>query len=193
MTLIRVAREADAPAIAAIYAPFVESTAISFEMEPPSAREMSARVSSTLQSYPWLVLEADGAIRGYAYASALRTRAAYRWSVETTVYVRNDQHRGGVGRALYTALLGCLATQGFVAAYGGITLPNPASVRFHEALGFACVGVFPSVGYKLGAWHDVGFYQRLLAPRPEHPEPPRAFAAVRDQHEVLAAIAASAC
>jgi phosphinothricin acetyltransferase len=190
---IRAALESDAPAIAAIYAPIVESSAISFETEPPDALEMAARIRATVEIYPWLVLETGGQIQGYAYASALRTRVAYRWSAETTIYVHAEHRRSGAGRALYCALLRTLAVQGFVAAYGAITLPNPASVRFHEALDFACVGVFPGVGYKLGAWHDVGFYRRVLAPCPERPEPPRPFARVRDQTEVRATIAARSC
>lgn len=190
---MRLAAENDAAAIAAIYAPIVAGTAISFETEPPSAHEMTDRISATLETYPWLVLQADGSIQGFAYASTQRTRPAYRWSVETTIYVRTDRQRAGVGRTLYSALLETLAAQGFVAAFGVITLPNPASVHFHEALGFACVGVLPSVGYKLGAWHDVGFYHRLLRARPDRPEPPLAFALARDRPEVRAAISSGSC
>jgi phosphinothricin acetyltransferase len=190
---VRIATLADAASVAAIYAPIVEQTAISFELSPPSTDEIAERMRATLAAYPWLVLEQDGEAAGYAYGGQLRARAAYRWSVETTVYVGSEHRRRGVATSLYRALLAALKAQGFVSAYGGITLPNPASVGLHEALGFRCVGVFPAVGYKLGAWHDVGFWQRVIDTRPEHPEPPRAFAELVDSAEIRAAIESGAC
>jgi phosphinothricin acetyltransferase len=190
---VRIATLRDATGVAEIYAPIVQSSVISFELEPPGVEAIAERMRATLLHHPWLVLERAGAIEGYAYGGEFRARAAYRWSVETTVYVREDRRRSGVARALYGSLLAALELQGFVAAYAGITLPNPASVGLHEALGFRAIGVFPAVGYKLGAWHDVGFWRRPIAERPAHPEPPRPFAELVESAEMKAAIAAGAC
>jgi phosphinothricin acetyltransferase len=174
--VIRVAEPRDAVAVAEIYAPYVMETAISFESEPPSANEMSARMKRTLERYPWLVHEEDGRVLGYAYASELRTRAAYRWSVEASVYVRESAQGKSIGRGLYLELFRLLVSQGFVTVFGGITLPNDKSVRFHEALGFTHVGSFPKVGFKFGVWHDVGFWQRPLCDElPATPEEPAWF------------------
>ncbi len=175
---IRLACETDAESVSAIYAPFVAGTAISFEIDPPGATEMRRRIGATLQRWPWLVCERDGALRGYAYAGEHRERAAYQWCADVSVYVDTAAHRSGVGRALYTALLRILLAQGFHNAYAGITLPNAASVGLHESLGFEPVGVYRDVGFKLGRWHDVGWWQlRLLPPAPD-PDPPRPLRAV---------------
>ena len=157
--MIRLARTEDAAAIRAIYAPYVLETAISFETEPPSVVEMADRIAGTMTSHPWLVDEHDGAIRGYAYASQHRTRAAYRWSADVAIYVAAGGHRQGLGRGLYRPLFDILRAQRFRAAFAGITLPNEASVGLHEALGFTPVGVYQGVGYKTGAWRDVGWWQ----------------------------------
>jgi L-amino acid N-acyltransferase YncA len=162
--VIRLASEADASPISAIYAPCVRSTPISFEVVPPSPAEMAERIVNTLPRWPWLVEERDGAITGYAYAGAFAQRVSYRWSVTTTIYVRDDYRRQGVGRRLYRALLTLLAEQGFRSAYAGITLPNAGSVGLHEAVGFTPVGVYRDAGHKLGRWHDVAWYQRALQP-----------------------------
>jgi phosphinothricin acetyltransferase len=175
---IRLAVPADAAGIAEIYRPIVESTFISFEVQPPGAEEMGRRIAATLEEHPWLVCVHRGAIAGYAYASRHRTRAAYQWSVDTSAYVHADYRRRGVGRALYESLFPILIAQGFVNAYAGIALPNPASVGLHEAVGFRPVGVYRNVGYKLGAWHDVGWWERSLQEPAELPEPPRRFADV---------------
>lgn len=173
---IRVATAADAAALQAIYAPYVAETVTSFETEPPSAEEMAARVARIGAVYPWLVYERDGAVQGYAYAGRHSERAAYDWSVDTTVYVARDAHRRGVGRALYQSLLRVLDAQGFHCAYGGITLPNESSVGLHEALGYRPIGVWREVGFKFGAWRDVGWWGLALnAPDPA-PKPPRRFA-----------------
>jgi phosphinothricin acetyltransferase len=190
---VRIARLDDAGAIAAIYAPIVEHTVISFELEPPSAEEMARRMRATLETHPWLVSEAGGEIEGYAYGSVFRARAAYRWSVETTVYVRDDCRRRGVARRLYGSLLATLGAQGFVGAFGGVTLPNAASVGLHESLGYRAVGVFPAAGWKFGAWHDVGFWHRTIGERPAHPAPPRSFAEVADSQPIQRAIESGAC
>jgi len=171
---IRMAATRDARGVLAIYAPVVRETTISFEYEPPSVEEMSDRIASTLESHPWLVAESDGQVVGYAYASAHRQRAAYAWSVDTSVYIADTWRARGVGRALYDELLDRLTHQGYVNAYAGIALPNDASVALHEACGFTYVGVFPSVGFKFGAWHDVGWWHCRLADGPGAPEAPRA-------------------
>jgi L-amino acid N-acyltransferase YncA len=176
--VIRVGEARDASAIAEIYRPVVLDTAISFELEPPDADEMRSRMEQTLRTHPWLVHERNGRVAGYAYASVLRTRPAYRWSTETSVYVEPTQHGQGIGRSLYVALLAVLARQGFIAVFGGITLPNPASVRLHEALGFRPVGTFPHVGFKLGAWHDVGFWRRQLLDETLEPAEPVEFSSL---------------
>ncbi len=170
--IIRLARESDASQMLAIYAPVVRETAISFELEPPTEEEFRQRIAATLEYAPWLACEADGRVLGYVYASRFRPRAAYQWTVEVTVYVAPSSHRKGVGRALYTSLLECLRVQGFCGAIAVIALPNPASVALHEGLGFRQVGVFPAVGYKLGRWHDVGWWHLALQECPPSPAPP---------------------
>jgi L-amino acid N-acyltransferase YncA len=170
--MIRLATSADAPAIAAIYAPIVRDTAISFEVDPPSEHEMAGRIASVLPLAPWLVcVDPDGVI-GYAYASKHRERAAYRWCVDASVYVHERARRRGVARGLYTSLFALLRRQGFYAAHAGITLPNAASVGVHEAMGFRAIGVYPAVGFKSGAWHDVGWWQLVLRERGGEPAPP---------------------
>ncbi len=170
--VVRLAEPADAAGVQAIYAPIVRDTAISFENDPPSIEEMSRRVVSILPLYPWLVCSDDGEILGYAYASRHRERGAYRWSVDVSAYVHERTRRGGIGRALYTTLLALLGLQGYHRAYAGITLPNAGSVGLHESVGFTPIGVYPAVGYKLGEWHDVGWWQRSLRPSARNPGEP---------------------
>jgi len=168
----------DAPAIAAIYAPIVRDTCISFELEPPSVEEMRLRIESTLARLPWLVAEdLHGAVSGYAYASRHRERPAYQWSVDTSAYVRHDVRHTGVGKALYGALLEKLAAQGYFQAFAGIALPNAASVALHESVGFQHLGTYRDVGFKNGTWHDVGWWQRRLRPASLPAAPPEARAA----------------
>jgi L-amino acid N-acyltransferase YncA len=170
--MIRIATVDDAAAVAGIYRPYVDGTVISFEVVPPTADEMRARISAVLARLPWLVDESDGQVVGYAYASAHHARAAYQWSVDTAVYVHQDCHRRGIGRRLYERLFSLLVRQGYVNAYAGITLPNAKSVGLHESLGFSPVGVYRHVGYKLGEWHDVGWWHLALRPLPATPQPP---------------------
>ncbi|BAS26865.1 arsinothricin resistance N-acetyltransferase ArsN1 family B [Limnochorda pilosa] len=177
---IRLATARDARAVADIYGPIVASTPISFEIEPPDEREMQRRIEQTLQVYPWIVCEHDGRIIGYAYATQHRARSAYQWSVDTSVYVHSDFHRCGVGRGLYTSLFQILIAQGYFNAYAGITLPNPGSVGLHESVGFRPVGVYRRVGYKLGAWHDVGWWHAALQPSDSSPRPPVVLSRVQD-------------
>jgi phosphinothricin acetyltransferase len=169
---LRLATPDDAEQVQAIYAPYCH-TPISFEAEPPSVEEMRGRLVKVLGQYPWLLCEDGGEVLGYVYATRHRERAAYGWSVDTTVYVRQGRQRRGVGRALYVALLAVLPLQGYVNAYAGVTLPNPASVGLHEAVGFRPIGTYQQVGFKCGAWHDVAWFQRPLQPRPEAPSPLR--------------------
>jgi L-amino acid N-acyltransferase YncA len=174
---IRLADESDAEQILRIYRPYVIETWITFELEPPSVSEVRKRIRDTRERAPWLVSEREGEITGYAYAGRFNPRAAYQWTVETTVYVDRAQHRRGVGRALYTSLLDCLRVQGYCTAIGIIALPNAASIGLHESLGFRAAGTFPSVGYKLGGWRDVGWWQLRLKARPRSPTPPMGLAA----------------
>jgi phosphinothricin acetyltransferase len=161
VALIRTATEDDAAAIAAIYAPYVLETAISFEAVPPTADEMRERVARTLPTHPFLVFD-DGGVIAYAYAGEHQQRSAYRWSVTVTAYAAGHAHRRGIGRALYTGLLDILTLQGFHSAFAGIALPNAASVGLHEAMGFRHLGTYAEVGFKLGQWHDVGWWRRPL-------------------------------
>lgn len=163
MSAVRIATVADAHAIAAIYEPYVRETAISFEEVPPTPREMARRLTSTLESYPYLVFDDGQSVLGYAYASAHRAKPAYRWSVETTVYVARNVHRRGIGRALYAELLDLLTRQGFHVAFAGIVPPNAKSVGLHESMGFVYLGTFAEIGYKHGKFHDLGWWRRILA------------------------------
>jgi L-amino acid N-acyltransferase YncA len=186
---IRFALDHDAAGVAAIYRPIVEATPISFETEAPDAAAIGRRMRETQATHPWLVCEWEGDIAGYAYASAHRVRAAYQWSADTSVYVRQDHRGRGVGRGLYASLLALLRLQGFVNAYAGITLPNAGSVGLHEAVGFTPVGVYQRVGYKLGAWHDVGWWQLALQPHRLTPPPPLPLPAVLDRPDLAALVA----
>jgi L-amino acid N-acyltransferase YncA len=173
---IRQAQARDAAMIAAVYAPYVRDTIISFEAEPPTAEEMGRRIAAIVARHPWLVAEQDGGILGYAYAGEHRSRAAYRWDVDVAVYLAAQAQRRGIGRRLYLALFEVLRRLGYVNAYAGISLPNAASVGLHEAVGFAPVGIYRSVGYKHGAWHDVGWWALSLLPPPATPAEPVPYA-----------------
>ena len=161
----------------------------SFEVEPPTPLEMRARIATTLQQLPWLVCTRQEEVLGYVYASPHRARTAYQWSVDVSVYIAERFQRLGVGRALYSALFTMLTLQGFYNAFAGITLPNPASVGLHEALGFQPVGVYKAVGYKLGAWHDVGWWHLVLREPSQPCAPPVDLNAVRSSPEWELAIA----
>lgn len=178
--LIRDATGADAEACSAIYAPYVRDTVITFEDEAPDATELARRIATAQRAHAWLVAERDGDVVGYAYAGEYKSRAAYRWSCEVSVYLETGLRRAGVGRALYTALLGRLAERGYCTAVAGMTLPNPASEGLHRALGFEPVGIWRRIGWKHGAWRDVAWVQRSLVPAdsdidapPEAPPRPR--------------------
>lgn len=161
----------DAAACAAIYAPTVESTPISFELVPPDAAEFAHRIETYSATHQFLVAEEGGEVVGYAYACRWRERPAYDWSVEVSVYVDGACHGRGVGRALYAELFDRLRAQGFRIAVAGITLPNPASVGLHESMGFEPIGALRDIGWKEGAWRDVGYWQLYLRPEAEDPPP----------------------
>lgn len=160
---IRRALPSDAEHIIAIYLPIVEETNISFEIDTPSCEEISRRISTTLETHEWLVAFDKDSIAGYAYASQYRPRQAYRYSVETTVYVHERCRGQGVGKVLYEALFSSLGTLGFRSAYAGIALPNPASIALHKAVGFEPIGVFQDAGFKFEKWHDVSWWQRKVS------------------------------
>lgn len=160
---LRPATPADAARIADIYAPYVLDCAISFELEPPDADAIRMRIKGCGDSFPWYVAEDDGDVIGYAYATQFRARRAYRYCVETSVYVAVDRKGRGAGRLLYERLIETLVAQGFTQAIAAIALPNEPSIRFHEHLGFRHVGTYFQVGWKCDEWHDVGLWQRQLA------------------------------
>jgi phosphinothricin acetyltransferase len=175
--LIRLALPSDGPRLAAIYQPAVVDSFLSIETTAPTGEEMTRRVVETTAVRPWLVAE-DGLVLGYAYASPHRVRPAYGWSVEVSIYTAPEAHRRGLGRALYTSLFAVLRLQGYQNAYAGVTVPNPPSSAFHEAMGFELVGTYQRVGYKLGRWLDTRWYGIPLGDHLPDPAPPRPLPAV---------------
>jgi L-amino acid N-acyltransferase YncA len=165
------ASQAHGAACAAIYDEYVRDTVISLEEEPPGAAEMTGRIERISRTHPWLVAEDAGRVVGYAYGSPHHERASYRWATDVSVYIDSANHRRGIGRALYEALFELLRDQGLLIACAGVTLPNEASVALHESFGFVPVGVYRGIGYKFGAWRDVGWWQVELA-RPGADPPP---------------------
>jgi L-amino acid N-acyltransferase YncA len=161
--------ERDAAGCAAIYAPNVEASPTSFEERAPGREEMAGRIELISATHPWLVVECRNELLGYAYACAHRERPAYRWATDVSVYVEEAQRRRGIGRALYEVLIERLRLQRFRVACAGITLPNEASVLLHERLGFDAVGVYRGIGWKAGAWRDVGWWQLDLIPGGDEP------------------------
>lgn len=189
MATIRLATSSDAAAIAEIYAPYCDATVVSFEETAPSSEEMARRIATIGATRPWIVLESHGRIVGYAYASPHHDRAAYRWSVSTAIYIGREHHRRGAGRALYTTLFALLRALGYRQASAGITLPNPASVGLHAAFGFAPAGVYRQIGYKMGGWHDVGWFQAEIQPGSDRPADPRSIRDLVDSPEWHDAVA----
>jgi L-amino acid N-acyltransferase YncA len=169
---VRSAIGADAAACAEIYRPYVLDTVITFETEPPTVEEMAVRIAAARVKHEWLVLEIDGDVAGYAYAHQFNSRAAYQWSVETSVYMAQDRLRVGGGRMLYAELLDRLAGCGYRRAFAGVAQPNDASNALHEAFGFQPVGRYRRVGFKLGAWHDVQWWQLDLVAPDDEVDPP---------------------
>ncbi len=169
---IRVATPEDAPQLLQIYAPYVENTSITFEYEVPSEEDFTGRICHTLEKYPYLAAEEGDTILGYAYASAFKTRAAYNWSVETSIYIRQGMGRQGLGTALYRRLEEALAMQNVCNLCACIAYPNPGSIAFHESFGYKTVAHFHASGYKQGAWSDMVWMEKELCP---HRIPPKPF------------------
>ena len=173
--IIRLANEEDANGILEIYAPYILNTSLTFETEVPDQRAFKERIRSYLIIWPWLVCESDGKIAGYAYGTRYRERVAYQWGTEVSVYIHDDFHRKGIAKALYTAVLEILKNQGFRNAYAVINLPNDQSVAFHESCGFKYFATYENVGYKLGKWKNVGWWQIQLNEYSHEPEAPVKF------------------
>lgn len=169
---VRSATPADASACAAIYAPYVTDTVITFETVPPRAAEMAERIATALRSHAWVVYEQEGKVVGYAYGGVFNSRAAYRWSCEVSVYVELGRRRTGTGGALYSDLFARLAKRGLRTAVAGMALPNDASVGLHRAMGFEPVGTYRRIGWKHDAWHDVAWMQRPLPAGQDPPSEP---------------------
>lgn len=186
--LLRIAATQDAAAFAAIYAPYVTDTAITFETEAPDEAEFAQRIGRIGRQYPWLAAADGDRVLGYAYACEHRTRRAYRWSVDVGIYLDAAAHRRGIGRRLYQTLFALLIRQGYYNAYGGITVPNVASIGLHESLGFQRVGIYRRVGYKLGAWRDVGWWELLMREPVAEPGEPVPFSELptAEVQEILA-------
>lgn len=185
--MIRLANPTDAVAMLAIYAPYIRNTSITFETKVPAVADFANRIRSYLENWPWLVYEKDGRVVGYAYASRYRERVAYQWSIECSVYIDEEHLRSGIARNLYTALFSILKAQGFITVYAVINLPNDRSVAFHESMGFKYFATYEKVGYKLGQWKDVGWWQLQLNEYTAEPAAPIKFSAL-DQKIITAAI-----
>ena len=173
--IIRLATPDDAEAILNIYAPYIQHTSLTFEQDVPSIKDFESRIENYLKSWPWLVCEIDGKLAGYAYASRYRERVCYQWSVECSVYIHDDYKGFGIATVLYEALMHILKKQGFVNVYAVINLPNPGSVSFHERFGFKWFATFNNVGYKLGEWKNVGWWQLMLNQLADNPPSPVLF------------------
>ncbi len=168
---IRIARESDKEELLAIYAPYVSETAITFEYTVPTHEEFRDRIRKTLAKYPYLVAVQDAEILGYAYASEFKNRAAYDWAVETTIYVKQDSRKSGVGKKLYQALEEVLKQQHICNLYACIAYPNPGSIGFHERLGYQTIGHFSKCGYKFETWYDMIWMEKMISEHDQHPEP----------------------
>ena len=170
--IVRPAAPQDAAGCVAIYRPYVENTAISWELEVPTADEMASRIAGLRATHEWLVLERDDQIVGFAYGQPLKRLATFQWTAETGIYLHVDHHRSGGGRELYTRLLHRLTERGYRQAFAGITQPNEASNAFHRSFGFTDVGLYRRVAWKHDSWHDVAWMQLdLLGPAGIHGPP----------------------
>ncbi len=174
--MIRLATWQDAAGILAIYSPYITDTSFTFETEVPSEHQFAERIKSYLEHWPWLVYELDGIVAGYAYGAKYRERTGYQWCVEASIYLHNDYMQKGIGTSLYTALFEILRVQGYRNVYAVINLPNERSVRFHESCGFKWFANYENVGYKLGKWKTVGWWQLIINEYSDKPAPPVKFA-----------------
>jgi len=179
--IIRLASSADAEGILAIYAPYITGTSFTFEAEVPSKETFAERINSYLKFWPWLVCEVDGKIAGYAYGAKYRERAGYQWCVECSVYVHDDFQRKGIAGKLYTGLFEILKKQGYRNVYAVINLPNDKSVELHESLGFTWFATYENVGYKLGKWKTVGWWQLVINDYCDEPAAPLPFSELDKQ------------
>lgn len=186
--ILRVAASADAAAMLALYAPYVTNTTVSSEYTPPALDEFTARIRTFGERLPWLVCEWNGEVLGYGYASPHRKRAAYQWSCETSIYVRQDMHRRGIAGAIYSALFELLAMQGYYNIFVGITSPNDRSIKFHTAMGFVISGAYQDSMYKFGQWRDVLWMAKSLRPHEGEPQPTVAFPEIADSPVVARAL-----
>ncbi len=175
MNSIRIATANDAEGILNIYGPYILNTSFTFETELPSVAAFADRINEYLKNWPWLVCEIDGVIAGYAYSGKHRERTAYQWCVESSIYIHDDFQKAGIGKALYAALIDILKRQGFRNVYAVINLPNDKSVAFHESLGFKYFATYERVGYKLGKWKNVGWWQLSINDYGDEPSPPIKF------------------
>ena len=184
--IVRVADIKDASSILEIYQPYIENTSFTFEIVVPSLDDFKKRIDEYLQNWPWLVCEDNGVIAGYAYGSKYRERTAYQWCVEVSIYIHDDFQKRGIGQALYESLLEILKVQGYRNVYAVINLPNDKSVTFHESCGFSFFALYPKVGYKLGQWKNVGWWQINLNEYNTRPAPPIKFSELKkDFLEIL--------
>lgn|GEM_PF-10013 len=171
---LRPATPDDAAACAAIYRPVVLETGISFEWEPPSVEDFRARIEKVMAKYPWLVaLDDRGDVAGFAYANTHRDAPSYQWSVNTSIFIREDSRGLGLGSALHAELHRRLVALGYFRAFAGVALPNAGSVALHEASGYERLGVYEKVGFKAGQWRDVAWFQKALQPLVDDPRPPK--------------------
>ena len=189
---LRIAAPGDAPALLAIYTPYVTGSCYTFETEPPTEEEFRERMRGIQRFFPYLVLEENGEILGYAYAHFFHERRAYQWLCENTIYVRQDCRRNGCATRLYNALLRILAAQGFCDAVAVLGCPNLPSERFHEHMGFTLEMTYPQAGYKQGAWHDVKYYVKHLTARQEQPSDPVPFSSLGKQWQDVQKLSARA-
>ena len=183
--MIRIATSKDYKSIYEIYIPYIETTAVSFELTSPSLSEYSERIEETLNDFPWLVLDVNRQIAGFAYASRHRKREAYQWSAEVSVYIDRAYHRRHAASALYTSLSGLLEIMGIRMLLAGITLPNEASVRFHESQDFKPIGIYENIGFKFGKWHAVGWWQKPIGNHNEIPQTPIKFSQISTTKKVI--------
>ena len=179
--MIRLANPTDATALLAIYTPYIRGTSITFETAIPAVADFANRIRSYMEDWPWLVYEKDDQVVGYAYASRYREREAYQWSIECSVYIHDDYLRSGIASQLYAALFAILKTQGFRTVYAVINLPNDRSVAFHEKMGFRYFATYENVGYKLGQWKNVGWWQLQLNDYTIEPPAPVKFNALSNE------------
>lgn len=187
-TIIRIATPGDAGSLLSIYAPYVTDTAITFEYAVPSVHEFEERIRQTLKKYPFLAAQRNGEIVGYVYAGPLNKRAAYDWAVETSLYVRNDQKKQGIGKELYLALEQALTLQHIINLNACIACPEAEdeyltrnSIQFHEHLGYRLIGEFHQCGYKFSRWYNMVWMEKHLGGHPKHPLPVKSFHEIREE------------